>query len=813
MFESIGRDVRTVLRGLSKARAFAIVTILTLAVAIGANTAIFSVVDGVLLRPLPYPDPDGIVTVAARTLPQAGGKGEAPFSDRGFWHFVKNNRSFKYFGGYSEGIEWPLTGIGQPIQADVATMTVPAFEVLGVHPLRGRLPTAAEDVPNGSRLALVSEDLWKSVFGGDPGMVGRTIELNGAPFQVIGIMPHGYNFPSPETDIWVPFQLNPASPNFGGHHIDGIARLAPGATIASAQKDAESLIARFSEVGYGPQWFKGVFSGKADVHTLKEQLVGSSRRPLLILLGTMGFVLLIACSNVANLFLVRAEARSRETAVRLALGSGRRRLVQLVLTESILLGLLGGAAGLALAYVGIKLLILAAPPSIPRLGEIGIHASVLAFTAAVSVIAGLLFGLLPALRTTSPQVVASLRGGAGSNLLGRHGRHARNVLVTAQVALALVLFVGSALMVRSFSELRAVNPGFRSDGLLTFRISPAPIRYHNDPVAVERFYEQLLGKLRTLPSVKAAGAINTLPLTPGGATLTTQIDEFPPATGDFPPIFLVRRATPSYFETMGIPIVEGRAFTTDDSDRRLGSLIISKSIKDKYWPHTSALGKRMTTAGAPARVVGVVGDVHHAGLDTPAELFVYKPMLDSVGGGVLRMTLAVRTDVEPLSLLPTIRGVVHSLDPNLPITDIKPMDVVVGDSLSRTSFTMTLLALAAAIALFLGAIGIYGVISYGVVQRTGEIGVRQALGAEPSAVRGLILRDGLVVAGTGIVLGLATAALMGRFIASLLYGVSPYDVVTLVGGSVVFLIVAALASAIPARRAARIPPVVALRAG
>ncbi len=812
MLGSILRDARTAARALVKAPAFSGVVILTLAVAIGANTAIYSIVDGILLRPLPYPEADRLVTVSIGTLPEVGDGRDAPFSDRGYWHFLENNRAFESFGGYSEGsVEWPLTGQGPPLQLNVAPMTASTFQLIGTAPQRGRFPAPEEDVPGGAEVALLSDALWTGVFGSDPSVIGRTIELNGSAREVIGVMPPGYDFPSPEIDIWIPYQLDRASENFGGHHIAGLARLAPGATVAAAEADAESLIARFDEVGYGPTWFTGVFSGEAIVRTLKDELVGDARRPLLILLGTVGFVLLIACSNVANLFLARAEARTRETGIRLALGSGRVRLVQFVLTESILLGVAGGALGVLLAHVATRALVASAPPVLPRLAEIGVSGPVLFFAAAISILAGLLFGLLPALRTGSARMLLSLRVGGRGGMIGRAQHTARNALVVSQVALALILLVGSALMVRSFQELRAVDPGFDAEGVLTFRLSPPPNRY-GDPESLARFYDELMDRIAAVPGVTAAGAINTLPLTGGGAILTTVIDDFPPAEGEFPPTFLIRRATPGYFEAMGIPVPEGRAFTRDDHDLRLGSLVISESIKNQYWPEETALGKRIVPAGTPGRVVGVVGDVHDTALEVPAEQFVYLPMLDSVAGGVRAMTLTIRSDTDPLALIPALRGVVEGLDPDLPLAEVRPMDSVLGASVSRTSFTMTLLLLAAGIALLLGSVGIYGVISYTVSQRTGEIGVRLALGADGSSVRRLLLAQGMQLALTGILLGLGGALATGRVISSLLFGVSPYDAGALAGGSVIFLAAAAIACLIPSTRAAAVPPALALRA-
>jgi predicted permease len=573
-------------------------------------------------------------------------------------------------------------------------------------------------------------------------------------------------------------------------------------------------VAGFAEIGYPLNWTRDIITGKAHVRTVKDDVVGRSRRPLLVLLGTMGLVLLIGCSNVANLFQVRAEARAVEAAVRVALGAGRRRVVQLLLTEGVIVALAGGVGGVALAYGGLRALVAIAPPSIPRLDEIGINLTVLGFTAGVSVAAGLLFALLPALRTASSRVLSSLRAGRSGNT-GREHQVARRGLVVAQIAFALALFVGSTLMVRSFSALSAINPGFDASRLLTFRVAPAETR-HRDGEDTARFYDTLLDRVRAIPGVTAAGATSFLPMTGGigglgGPFLATTIEESPLDAGARPPNSVFRRATPGYFETMRIPVIEGRTFIADDHQRRLGSAIISESLKNKYWPQSSALGKKVTIAGAPARIVGVVGDVHDTAPDAPTGPVVYKPMLDERGGNVRGMAVTIRTSRDPLEVLPAVRGTIAELDPDLPVSDIQTMQTVVGASMSRTSFTMTVLVLAAGIALFLGAVGIYGVMAYGVVQRTCEIGLRQALGADRASVFRLILRDGLRMDALGIVVGLAASIGLGRTLSSLLYGVSPYDGVTLLVAAVVFLAVGALASAIPVSRAVRVPPIVALR--
>lgn len=411
--------MRHTLRSFGRSPGFVIAAVLTLAVAIGATTAIFSVVDGVLLRPLPFPDADRLVRVTLRTPPQAGVDDvEMPFAELGFFHFVANSRAFSRFGGVSvfsgtnSIAEWALTGEGPPHPLNVARMTASAFEILGVPPLLGRFPSAAEDVPGGPLVVVLSHALWRDVFASDPAVVGRTVHVNDGTLEAIGVMPEAFNFPGPGIDVWIPFQLNPASTNVNQPSIGAIARLAPDATIESATADAERLIARFGEIGYPPYWTREVFTGEAHVRTMKDDIVGDSRRPLLILLGTMGFVLLIACSNVANVFQVRAEARALDAAVRVALGAGRWRLIQLVLTEGVVIGLMGGAVGTLLAYGGLRALVAMAPAGIPRLEEIGINATVLGFTAGVSILVGLLFPSLPALGTGSPRILRSLQGGA-----------------------------------------------------------------------------------------------------------------------------------------------------------------------------------------------------------------------------------------------------------------------------------------------------------------------------------------------------------------------------------------------------------------
>ena len=816
-FSGLLHDIRVAVRGLRKVPGLTFVVVLTLAVAIGANTAIFSVVQSVLLQPLPYLDEARIVRVAATTYASSTAttnRGNV-FSPAGYLHFAANNRTFEAFGGYLAFTpQLSITGDGLPLRATSAQMMLSAFEVLGVLPERGRLPTAEEDTPGGAAVALLSHDLWVSRYGADPSIVGRTIQLDGVSREVIGIMPPNFSFPAPEVDLWIPLQLPPTSTTFGAHFIFAIARLAPGVSVDAAIDDSRSLVARFGEVGYPPSWFETFFDGGAVVRPLREDIVADASRPLLIVLGTVGFVLLIACSNIANLLLVRAERRRQENAVRMALGSSRSRLARHMFLESLILAFMGGAAGVLLAYVGTRALVAIGPTGIPRLDEIGINGSALALTALVSVFAGLLFGVLPAVRSGAAQTMAALQDGGRSGTSGRGRHRVRNALVTTQIALAVVVVIGAGLMVRSFEALRSVDPGFSAANVLTFEVAPLPAKYGN-PEAVARFYDRLVERLEAIPGVVRAGAIDLLPVLTGtGISFGSVIEEFPPAEGELAPQFRQRRTTPGYFEAMGIPLIEGRAFTADDHNQRLPAVIISESVKARYWPNESALGKRITVQQrVPAQVVGVVGDVRGAGLEITGEQYLYLPMVDSTGSGVRAMTMTVHTAVEPLSVVNAIRSAIGELDGDLPMAKVQSMDRVLADSMSDTSFTMSLLTIGALIAVFLGTVGIYAVLSYLVSLRTAEIGIRSALGASPGDVRRMVLSQGMRLGIAGVVIGLVAAVALGRVMQTLLYDTSPVDPVTLVAVSALFMAVAIFASLAPAMRAAGTSPVRALRAG
>jgi predicted permease len=488
------------------------------------------------------------------------------------------------------------------------------------------------------------------------------------------------------------------------------------------------------------------------------------------------------------------------------------RLMRMVMTESILLAVLGSVLGVFLAWAGTRMLMAAAPVSLPRLDEVALSWRALAFTGGVSILTGVLVGLAPTLRMGSPRLLASLQDSGRGGTAGGGRLRFRNLLVVSQTGVCLLLLVGAGLMVRSFRELRAIDPGFRSSGVLTFRVAPSWAKYQQ-PEDIAAFYDQFLGEIRALPGVVAAGASTLLPLGGEGGRVATQIEEFPTEAGKLPPVFLIRRVTPGYFSAIGVRLHEGREMNRDDHAQRLGSAVVSESLKKRYWPRESALGKRITATGSPSSVVGVVGDIPHEGVDKPFVETVYISMLDAIPGPTVNSySVAVRAEVAPLGLVPQIRQVAERIDPDLPMTDVRLMDEVVASSMSRTTFTMWLLVVAAAAGLFLAGVGVYGVTSYVVSQRTREIGIRLALGAEPSAIRAMVLRQGMLLAAVGIGLGLIGSAILGRVVASLLFGVTPYDAATLLLAPVVVLIATALALAIPSHSAAATEPAVALGA-
>ncbi len=809
MFSDILRDLRVATRVLLKSPGFTAVSVVTLGLAIGANAAIFSVLNGVVLRPLPYQDAAQLVTYSLDATP--AGAPELPLSPAGYWHFLEKNRTFENMGGFVPQVQ-PLVGDGEPEQVDISMSTWTMFTTLGTSPQMGRTFTEEEDLPGGASVAVISHELWTSRFGEDPDIVGKTLDLNGVVRDIIGVMPPGFNFPAPETKIWVPLQIDPATQNFGGHGIAPVARLSDGMTLEAGHADLVELISRLDEVGYGPAWFNGVFTGEADIQGLREEIIGDSRRSLFIIFGAVAAVFLIACSNVANLFMVRTRSRTRETAVRSAMGATRTELTRYTLSESFVLAVASGALGLFLAFVGTRVLLAVQPAAIPRIDEIGLDGRVLLFSLGVTIAASVLLGLLPALKAGKVQVAPALRDGGRSGTAGKESQAFRGTLVVAQVAMAVMLLVGSGLLVRSAQALRAVDPGFESSQILTFGVSLAPASYPSAEL-MANFFIDLIDSIEEMPGVEAAGGIDVIPLAAQGSYLATIVEGQPLAEDEFPPAFHVRRVTPGFFDAVGISLNDGRLFTNTDHQQRLGTVIVGERVANELWPGESALGHRLqpSTAGF-SEIVGVVEDVRVAALDQPADAVIYLPMHDSIGGGTNSMTIAVRTAADPLSVVPAIRAEVNRRDSNVPITDVRTMSGLVGASIADETFTTFVLTIAAVIALILGSVGIYGLISYIVGQRTAEIGIRMSLGADSPSIRSLFLRQGWTLTGIGILVGIGAAILATRLLGTLVFGVSAYDPLTFIAAPVVFFLIATLACLIPASRAASVDPAIAFRA-
>ncbi len=824
--DHVTRPIRAIARKLLRSPSFTLLSILTLGVGIGANTAIFSVVNGVLLKPLPYADPDRLVgvwhTAPGIELPQF------EQSDATYLLYRQSNRVFEDLGIYDED-RVNLTGGDRPEQLPSADVTASIFPVLGVAPAIGRGFTEADERPGAEPVAVLSHELWVSRFGGDRAALGKTIQIDGVARAVIGVMPAGLRFPTPETLLWLPMEIDPEKPNVGNFSYIGIARLKPGRTPQDAEAELSALIYRLPEVYPDDDITPGMLESTgiaAMIHPLRDDVVGDVGGVLWLLLGSVGFILLIACANVANLFLVRAEGRQREVAIRSALGARRVDVAGAFFAESTVLGVAGGALGLALAAAGVRAFVAIGPDTVPRLEEIGIDGGVLAFTAVISLLAGLLFGAMPALRAMpSPGVV--LKEGGGRSTVGRARHRARNVLVAAQIALALILLVGSGLMVRSFRALQSVDPGFDAESVLTLRLSLPDAHY---PQADDRarFYEQTLERIRALPGVEAAGAITRLPLGGGSSNSAHAFEDFPLEPDQVPRIIPTRRASPGYFETLRVPLLAGRVFEPADHQRQNRVALVSEAVAEHFWgadwTTAGVLGRRLTSGTAEQAdwytIVGVVASVRSDGLaEDPSETIYYPianpPFLgddDEEPQAIAprTMSLAVRSNVPPSGLAAAVHSAIWAADPNLPVANVRTLEEIVAADSARTGFTMLLLSIAAAVALLLGTIGLYGVISYVVSQRTQEIGVRMALGAGRGQVSRMVVRQGLGVALAGIAAGLAGAAGVTRLLEASLFGVESTDPATFAAVAVLLFAVAVAASYLPARRAASVDPLAAL---
>ena len=798
---------------------FTFISLATLAIGVGANVAIFAVVNAVLLRPLPLPDSERLVLLrhAAPGLAQLD---ELPMSDALYFLYAEESRTLESVAAYRDE-QASFTGPENPQRVGATRVTASFFDVLRTPPRLGRSFTAEDDRPGAAPVVVLSDGLWTTRFGADPGTVGRVVDLDGESVEVVGVMPPGFAFSESEVDLWRPIGLDRENVQLGSFGIQGVARIADGATLGQVQAELDAMLSNLTDVfpdeGAAPIMASAGFRPLVD--RAREAVVGDIEPTLWILLGAVGFLLLIACANVANLFLVRSEARHGETAIRAALGESRGRLAGSVLVESLTLGVAGGLLALPLALLAVRLLVRFGPRELPRLDEISIDAAVLVFGLAVSVVAGLLFGLLPALRAGAVAAAGHLPAGARGASVGRERKVARRGLVVVQIALALTLLVGSGLAVRSFQRLAAVDPGFDPVDVLAFGLA-LPARDYPSPEARLNFHRQMVDRLRVLPGVVDASATSIVPLSGEMSGSGHTIEGRPLADGEVPPIFMTKRVAPGYFDALRIELIEGRVFDRLDGERDAPVVVVSRSLARTYWPGESALGKGVRLGGPPegegeewSRIVGVVDDVHEIALHEDPPEMAYYPLPGVIGGeGVPAMMRYLVRAPNAAALSGAAREAVRGLDPTLPIAGLETLETRVGRARGERAFVMVLLAVAAGLALLLGSVGLYGVVSYMVAQRRREIAIRMAVGAQVADVQRLVLTEAGVLAVVGAALGVGSAVVLTRRIRALLFETSPLDPVVFVAVSMLLIGVCLLASWLPARRAARLDPVTALRA-
>ena len=806
-------DAKYAVRQLTANPTFALVMIATLALSIGANSAIFSVINGVLLKRLPYAQPERLVRIflSSNEYPKF------PLNPWDFLDFRARNRSFESIAAFTRG-DVQLSGEGEPIRLNGFGVTSGYFRVLGIQPQIGREFDFQAEVPGNGLQVVISDRLWRTRFGADPNVIGRTVTLNTQRFTVIGVMPRGTEHPGnvyhavaygESVDVWWPFSFGGNSNQRGSHFIECIAHLKPGVTIEQAKADMNAVMGQMAR-----EHPNGDGGWTVLVIPLYSEVVGATRQMLLVLLGAVGMVLLIACVNAANLLLARASARQREIAVRLAMGAPRLRVVRQLLTESLIISLMGGALGLGMAFGGVRALVALLPADFPRAQDIHVSGPVLAFTFLVSLLAGILFGLAPAMQSSRIDPKQGLQHNTRATTASRNQNRIRSALVIAEVGLACVLLIGAGLMLRTLLNLLHLDPGFQEDHVLTASISLPHNRYNSGDLTAQ-FYDRLAARMNALPGVVSAGAGSDLPWTgydenAGGFTIE---GKKPAATQQTHARY--HMATPGYFSAMGIPLIEGRFFTEGDKKGAPRVIIINHAMAEKYWHGEDAVGKRITFDDNPKkdddwmRVIGVVGDVKDQPNSPGAEpAFWWSEYQASEPD----MSIAVRTQSDPRQVADGLRNAVHSLDPELAVADVKLMDQVADASVSTPRFTFALVGLFAGLAILLAGIGAYGVIAYTVAQRTPEFGLRVALGAQRGDLLRMVLGQSARLAIPGIIVGVALAMSLGRVLQTLLYGVLPTDPVILFGVTLLVLIVAMLASYAPARRAAMADPMQTLRA-
>jgi predicted permease len=817
--------VKQLLRSLARMPLFTAITVLTLALGIGANTAIFSVIEGVLLKPLPYPRSGELMTLdhaaPGVNIPKAGA---APFL---YFTYREEGRVFQDVGLWQTGT-LTVTGRAEPEEVPALFVTDGVLPILGVQPMLGRVFSKADDSPGTPETVVLTTAYWRSKFGSDTGVVGKSLMIDSKPREIIGVLPDTFHFLDRQVSLVVPYRLDRSKVFLGQFSFNGIARLKPGTTIAQANADLARLIplslTKFPPFPGGNVKMFEEARITPHVLTLKDDLVGEVHTVLWVLMGTIALVLLIACANVANLLLVRAESRQQELAIRAALGAGAARIAREMLFESVSLALLGGAVGLALAFAGLRLLVTLAPGNLPRIAEIGLDVPVLLFAIAVSIAAGLLFGAIPVLKYSGDGIGLALRGGGRTATSSRERHRVRNFLVVAQIALALVLLVSSGLMIRTFSGLRGVNPGFTRPGeLQTFRLS-IPDSQIKDPEAVARMHQAIADKLATVSGVRSVAVASTVNMSGDGWRDPIYARDRTYSESQIPPIRLFKFVSPGYMNTMGTPLVAGRDFTWTDIFEGRPVAMVSENLARELWERPdAALGKwiRPYSKGAWREVVGVVGDMRDNGLTEKAAAVAYWPlMLQGFDPGdpvnkrftVRGAAFVVRSGrTGSAGFVDELGRAVWSINANLPLAAVRTVQEIYDRSLARTSFTLVMLGIAGGMALILGVAGIYGVISYSVSQRQREIGIRIALGARPQAVTGMFVRHGLTLAAVGVTLGLAGAAGVMRVITSLLFHVNPIDPLTYAVVALTLIGATVLASYIPALRATTVDPISALR--
>jgi len=806
--ETLWQDIRFGFRQLLRKPGFTLIAVLSLALGIGANTAIFSLVDAVLLRPLPFGDPDRLVMVwedAAKLGFPRNTPAPANYVDWKAQNTVFEDMAALNWGNYA------LTDEGEPEKVESQNVTANFFPLLGVKPFLGRVFTEEEDKPGANRVALISYGLWQRRFGGDPALVGKEILLDGRKHSVLGVMPPGFQFMSKETGLWLPAAFTPQElANRGGHYLTVLARLKTGVTVAQARADIASVTQRINQAN--PQ--SNGFEVGSVVISLREQLAGDVRPALIVLVVAVGFVLLIACANIANLLLARGAARYREIAVRTALGAGRRRIVRQLLTESVLLAVAGGVTGLLFAWLSFSFLKQIIPDSMALNAGVRIDAKIFGFTMLLSLLTGIIFGLVPAMQAAKVDLNEALKQSGGRTGTGVGHRRLRGALVVTEIALALVLLVGAGLLIQTFLRLRALDLGLNPENVLTLRTSLPRSKYSELPKRAA-FYKQVLERVRALPGVVAAGYSSAVPLTWKGGTTSFTIEGQEPKPGQDANN---RQVTAGYMESLGIKLRQGRFFDEHDDAQAQPVSIINETMARQYWSSSeNALGKRFRMFQGDSSmpwitVVGIIGDVKEMGLEAnakPETFFPYQQLPQMLWN--MPRDLTIRTTGDPLSVVAAVRQAIWSVDPAQPVSNVRTMEEILSEEVAQRRIGMTLLASFAALALLLASLGIYGVLSYSVTQRTQEIGIRMALGAGRRDVLQQVMGDGLRLAAAGVAIGLGVSFALTRLMAGLLFGVSASDPRTLAGVTLLLITIALLACYIPARRAAKVDPMIALR--